>query len=889
MAFNPFRSFRRNQKYWMAGILIVCMITFVLCSGFSMGENIVFQVMSWFGWGGRRGDLPVASLYGRPVYYSELADLQRQRLLAHQFISAATTASSTTVVQRLFLSLDKVGGFKDTLQNILQRVGTFRQFAAVLGPDYAREYLQLIPAYQSQLGAIRRALADTQKLEEAELVRDLMTVLNQDLRLYQRPRDTYFGGSLGVPDLLDFLIWRRQADDLGIQLSDDAVRAAVQRETLGRLSRDDSRAIEKGLLQQNRTLRPADLSSLLLKALGDEFRVRMAQAALLGYEPGDLAHVPAPVTPHEFWQFFRDKRTEIHVSLLPLPVGHPDFLQAVGLPPEAELKELFEKHKDRESTPDDPVPGFKEPRRVQVEYVTARADSPHYRQAAVRMAPVLQAARQVLGGSLSAVPGDPVATPAAGAALPLLSDLALATTYESIKFSEFRNPSWTEPWLFPPYLLHDASRHRAENVALAVGQALAAAGTPAAPLAPLTAFESAAIVHDLRYRLRRGLTAWLGVAGSSATPWGMAALAAHHFGAPKEEYKPLASVQDRVVEKLHEDLAHSLVVANLNALKKDLETHAREKGSDPKGLAGLLEKATAAYDLVRRSTDQPRDRYALASDPQLQPLKEAYRRSREGFQDRKARNFANLFLGDTKLYVPKQLPDSPFLWQTDMGRPGEELFLYWIKDNQEARVPTFAEAKAKVEAAWRFDRARALAKKKAEEVAAAARKTKGDAARALTDVPPFSEKVFGLGPVAELLPTPVATANPNVPIGYGPYRLPEDKEDQLEYPPPDLVKRLLALKDRSDVVLFPDRPEATYYVAALVARFEKSEKDFYQTYKNASPSAAFHQDYLLFHLEHERREQYHKDFLEYLRNAAKLSIDEENRKVFEERGRLGEE
>src|SRR5437870_13379004 len=33
MPFNPFSRFRKYQKFWMATILLVCMVTFVLCTG----------------------------------------------------------------------------------------------------------------------------------------------------------------------------------------------------------------------------------------------------------------------------------------------------------------------------------------------------------------------------------------------------------------------------------------------------------------------------------------------------------------------------------------------------------------------------------------------------------------------------------------------------------------------------------------------------------------------------------------------------------------------------------------------------------------------------------------------------------------------------------------
>ena len=38
MAFNPFTSFRKYQKFWMASLVLLSMITFVLCTGLGQGE-----------------------------------------------------------------------------------------------------------------------------------------------------------------------------------------------------------------------------------------------------------------------------------------------------------------------------------------------------------------------------------------------------------------------------------------------------------------------------------------------------------------------------------------------------------------------------------------------------------------------------------------------------------------------------------------------------------------------------------------------------------------------------------------------------------------------------------------------------------------------------------
>ena len=111
-----------------------------------------------------------------------------------------------------------------------------------------------------------------------------------DQRGQMAPGQLYFGGTLGLDNLLDFLIWRQQADRLGIQLTAEDINRAVTAETLGQLTDQNRKDIERGL-QLNRA--GADQ---LVKALGEELRVRMARAALMGQEPGSYLRTPALIT-----------------------------------------------------------------------------------------------------------------------------------------------------------------------------------------------------------------------------------------------------------------------------------------------------------------------------------------------------------------------------------------------------------------------------------------------------------------------------------------------------------------------------------------------------------------------------------------------------------------
>ena len=39
MAFHPLRTFQKNRRFWMAAILLMCMATFVLCTGIQGGGD----------------------------------------------------------------------------------------------------------------------------------------------------------------------------------------------------------------------------------------------------------------------------------------------------------------------------------------------------------------------------------------------------------------------------------------------------------------------------------------------------------------------------------------------------------------------------------------------------------------------------------------------------------------------------------------------------------------------------------------------------------------------------------------------------------------------------------------------------------------------------------
>ena len=383
MAFHPFQTFRRHRKTFLAGLTIMCMFIFIL--QFGKGD-VLDRMMGWFG-ASRTRKTDVATVYGEKVTDFDLDKLKRQRETADTIVEGLTGSARRLVLDQM--SADKGLAEFDTNHQIKLRtaVGMVAQLYQMFSdPRQARMAPYYLSIFKSELF---KAHEDLQKLvadlrsqnenERARRVQQLMAVLEYWMWLSDRPPGDrfYFGGSARAADLLDFVMWRKIADKLGITLTQADIRAAINSEALGLMPLDDNASAALAQVLRMFPNPPTDLTiDDVYTALGDELRVYMAQSAVLGYPPGvrfyryvgtDFNHVPATATPDEFWKYYRDNRTTVRVEMLPIKVS--DFLDQVGQPPndeatEQSLKDLFERYKDIEPNPDRDEPAFHEPRRV---------------------------------------------------------------------------------------------------------------------------------------------------------------------------------------------------------------------------------------------------------------------------------------------------------------------------------------------------------------------------------------------------------------------------------------------------------------------------------------------------------------------------------------------
>src|SRR5262249_56507156 len=133
-----------------------------------------------------------------------------------------------------------------------------------------------------------------------------------------------------VKRMSGFVIGGHVAGRPGIQHPPADVKALVSQATRNRLTGAESERIQRELRKTYGHYSP----ELLVTALADEFRVRLAQDALLGTEVQSYDRLSPTVTPYEFWKFYREQRAENTVVLLPISVHHPEFLNKAGSPSE---------------------------------------------------------------------------------------------------------------------------------------------------------------------------------------------------------------------------------------------------------------------------------------------------------------------------------------------------------------------------------------------------------------------------------------------------------------------------------------------------------------------------------------------------------------------------
>src|SRR5260370_28016027 len=160
MAFNPFITFQRNKRFWMAAILMICMVSFVFCTGMrgDMSERIP---RLW----GSTGPA-VIEIDGRSISRRDLENIRTQRNLANIFMKHCADMAFKNVSKRWFEENKNVDAKDEEARR--QRLGLLFNMRSTLS------------------------------LRKAKL--------------------RYFDGGVEFDDLVEFKLWQPEADRLGINI-----------------------------------------------------------------------------------------------------------------------------------------------------------------------------------------------------------------------------------------------------------------------------------------------------------------------------------------------------------------------------------------------------------------------------------------------------------------------------------------------------------------------------------------------------------------------------------------------------------------------------------------------------------------------------------------------
>ncbi|MGO9811887.1 MAG: hypothetical protein ACLP53_14075 [Isosphaeraceae bacterium] len=159
-----------------------------------------------------------------------------------------------------------------------------------------------------------------------------------------------FGG-LKQRDLVDAMILQHEADRLNIPATAEMGREWLRQITGGRMNGELFNVLFSRFSNEVS-------EEHLLADIANQVRLRKVRL-LLGYPV---------VTPYDVYRSYRDQNERVGAKIVEMPVD--SFLSKVSEPAASEVRALYDKYKDVLPDPTSETPGFKIPRRVQLEILS---------------------------------------------------------------------------------------------------------------------------------------------------------------------------------------------------------------------------------------------------------------------------------------------------------------------------------------------------------------------------------------------------------------------------------------------------------------------------------------------------------------------------------------
>ena len=797
MAYNPFNFFRRNSKIVFAMFTVFVMFTFVL--NFGPGDFFTW-FPRWLEGLKSKGD-PVAVVGGKKITDFELEEQRRVRATANAYMASLAGQERRLLGETVRSKMEALA--KDAKRDAIFDPDTGRLRPEEEWPasvrmmklhDEIRGTFELdmqsfrMPSFDRE--ALDYAIAQVAKLEGSAILFPEMKETAELLRNYgqagfawltrlqsggrEAAERSYFVNQPNetLRDQLDYRLWLKKAEQLGIVLTQSDVKQLVERE-FPSIARNDAKS---GLFDENATEATKGSRELtkddLYATLGDEFRVRSAQSAVLGQR--DVRSLWGnPATPIADKRDFFRKETELtKLGLMTIPVEPFESL-VTGEPSAAELREIFNANKRLDPDPRSSKLGLKEPRKIRVQFVDITDALPYYdapTKARVQRGP---AAMGLLGSAVANQypaadyadyareqngiadawkkarnnPGTPTGPAEENALVAAFGGLAA----DDAKFV-FRKPplSAAQP-------LADATVARVQNVGMLAGILGGAFATAGSPLTAPVLVAERGYTAETELRLLAGIRGFvLPTIGGDSQPLSrlageLAVTAALPQPLTQNFVQPYLEAQSQSMQRT---MTVAEDVRNFGAELAKIMSN-KDRAAAEKQAAEFTAAWLAARSLAPNIMATPRDIDTLYLDPGLRTLVDRssglhnFVKVDKLDNSRVRRSFAYPFFFETQagekganstvapstaLYVPRIFKANGF---SSNGRYREEenapdakpsinessfstgpVTLFWLVQNVDAVMPidfNDPTSQAKCKAAWKRMKARELAKKAAEE------------------------------------------------------------------------------------------------------------------------------------------------------------------------------
>lgn len=799
MAFNMFNSFRKYQKFWMSTVLLLCMVTFVLCTG--VGGDLSDRLMKAFA--PRHGSV-IAKVDGHDLYGSDLEQLKGQRNIANEFMNRSV---------------------KYTMQFLDEK---FKEFSESKDEKTRQE----------KLGLIMRLKMEFQERQK---------------------RSRYFESGTKLDDLADFKVWLAVANRLGVKLDDAALVELVRRD----LYDDYLQLVEQYTPALMRDLRreyniPGD--QYVMNALRDEYRARIAQLAsvqtmpkkFMGPQmyPGEekFKVIRTAISPEQLWEYYKENRSEFVVSLVPIL---PEmFSKDLPAPTKEELEAFFHQHRKQPYDPRSDKPGFSTPQQIKVEYVTADPDSETYKHLS-KVAAQLELVPPI-GFQLGL---SPMLMSIRYAIAPLAEQVAYQQYYDNLPAGRRFQFSTGAPTATVDQLRFEMFDYLAQDAPLAAAGLIASqasldGGLTAAPIyyAQLQYLFGKKVEPLIKEEAKKRVPLYAAVAASvlgDVQPFQtLTAVGMWKQISGKRGVLPLALVQSKFKEEKLKAFASEIVSSNMIALRKALE--AKGVAGKAKAIDNELSYFAPKMSFERKTTKDFYSRYNIQEAPELKGLRDAFQKYRvevnfidgRAGSDRELKegDFYRLFFDSSEPYSAAGAAYNPRPWPpniqvkkanpnqrldpADMGliskdtmqrvaiaaqipnAPAELLkfnyfdqarqpYLFWkAKEEPPSEPKSIEPVKALVEEAYKLDKARVKMQDEAKKVAELLQQPGIDP----TLVSIEESKRLGKERIVlrNLAPLSVPFLDEIGNVQYRPYKLPRDI---ISFPREDTEATLLSLSD----------------------------------------------------------------------------------------------